>query len=984
MTIEQIYLGWCGNEGPPAIAARRLLDDAPVAADGSANLAASLIVVSSGRVMRHLRYAILEEARRRGIPLIPAQMCTVESLGARALGVNFLAERATSADWLIALERALSELSSDAAELLLPRGLPSTPGSRFSITRQLQSVIDQATSANRSPAEIMEMLVVAESPSAQRRWRSLQQLVDSAERIIETSGDRRPLSALSWNRDLIERGTASIDRVILLGVIDATPVTRAILGRLESLGTRISAWIVAPEDRAGIAVLDEATSSVLDEATSSVLDEATSSWFDEIGCIRSGALLSGPPLRDDQIEPAEGPQDQCDAVIARYSSIAQKLVGSSGIHETQDPGSIVIVNGEPALNSVLGRTVEAHGRSAHFGSGKAFHKTLAGMLLRAIARLNASPHPDALVPLLSHPCVSECMARRGARFDPVCELDNARAGSLVNELEHLESLGGDWRDAKGGALMSQVRALFGRFVPETVVADGLSTWSQLSYELASTIRRVLHGSLGDPVQEAGCAAIARLADRVGDGIWSNAVADVGTVVAFMDAMLTDVEVPIPPDGYEVEVIGWLDSLFEPSSSMVLMGIREGTIPSAPIPDGWLNEALRTELKLADRSQRLARDAYVLRAIVARTAEFVIVSGQTNALGDPMTPSRLLFPARGLDQARRMRRLLDMGGEGSRRPEAALNARTSGFFGKPIPEDYPNLSLPECLSITNFKSYIESPYIFWLDHIMGLSATGVPSGGSTSISLDPMQFGSIVHEALAQLRDPTIKDSSDRQELRAFLVEWIRREFARKFGKHPKAGVILQLEIAIERVCEAIEWHLSDRETGWVLQASEWSFPDETLIDVDGKAQAIRGRIDRIDRNERSGEWRIIDYKTGDTAPDPEKATRSDGEFIDLQLPLYQALAPLHYPGMVGSVPLVGYVSVAAAPSEVSFLGFDLTHADRAEALRVAGDVIRAIRTRKFGSPNDFKPNFFSSRDDAVERLLRRSCFEPIVAEATSP
>ena len=49
---------------------------------------------------------------------------------------------------------------------------------------------------------------------------------------------------------------------------------------------------------------------------------------------------------------------------------------------------------------------------------------------------------------------------------------------------------------------------------------------------------------------------------------------------------------------------------------------------------------------------------------------------------------------------------------------------------------------------------------------------------------------------------------------------------------------------------------------------------------------LRGRIDRMDRNEKTGQWAVFDYKTGDSASDPEAFHRQNGQWKDLQLPLY--------------------------------------------------------------------------------------------------
>ena len=956
MTIEKIFLGWCEGEGPAAVTARALLESAPTAADGAADLSSSMIVVSSGRIMRHLRYELLTQARTRRVALIPPLMCTIETLGSRTLGslnlgASISQECVSSSDWLVALEQALGELSRDAAELLAPRGLPQNPKSRITLVQQLQKIIDQATSANRSPGEIAMLPIVEDSASAQRRWKSLQELVDIAQGKVQAIGDRRPLCALDWNRRLVEEGVVASDsskimHVILLGVLDATPLTRAVIARLESQGVSLAAWIIAPEDHAKS-------------------DDAEKTWFDEIGCVRRGALRQGPELRDDQIEPADGPEDQCEAAVARYAMISQKVSPDS-----PDPGSIVIINGDPELNAVLGRTIEAHGRSIHVGRGKSFSQTLAGKLLGALSAVNASPHPDSLAAFVEHPCVTHYARRNGATFDLVSELDSARVGSLVNDFEHLESLGNGFREAKGSALMSQLRTLFGRFIPQTMGAKVSGSWAELTDELVRIIRRNVQGTIGDPAQEAACDAMDHVARQIAAGVWADQPTTVGAAVAFLDSMLRDVDVPIAPDGFEIEVIGWLDSLFDPSSSMILMGIREGTIPSTPIPDGWLNDSLRKELGLADRSQRLARDAYVLHAIAARTKQLVILSGLTNADGEPGIPSRLLFPGQGVQQAQRVRRLFDQGAGSRLRPQAIANSKASKFFEKPVPENYVHLPLPGKTSVTGFKAYIESPYGYWIESVLGLgnSCAGVGSG---ILSLDPLQFGTLLHETLARLIDPKIKDCEDPKILQEFLSQWIRAKVAQRYGKHPKAGIILQVDLAIERIESAIEWHLADRAKGWILQAAEWSFPKDMHIDVDGVPHGISGRIDRIDRHHTTGEWRIIDYKSGDNEADPNTATQKKGELLDLQLPLYRNFAPQHYPGMSGAVPTVGYVALPAAPDAASFLPLELEIAWDAIALDAAQDIIRKIRNREFGSADDF-----STRDDGYARLLRQVCFTP--------
>ena len=57
----------------------------------------------------------------------------------------------------------------------------------------------------------------------------------------------------------------------------------------------------------------------------------------------------------------------------------------------------------------------------------------------------------------------------------------------------------------------------------------------------------------------------------------------------------------------------------------------------------------------------------------------------------------------------------------------------------------------------------------------------------------------------------------------------------------------------------------ERAAGWVVQDVERKFTLE-LAGV-----TVVGKIDRIDRHEASGAWRVVDYKTSDTPKTPAAA-----------------------------------------------------------------------------------------------------------------
>jgi hypothetical protein len=156
-----------------------------------------------------------------------------------------------------------------------------------------------------------------------------------------------------------------------------------------------------------------------------------------------------------------------------------------------------------------------------------------------------------------------------------------------------------------------------------------------------------------------------------------------------------------------------------------------------------------------------------------------------------------------------------------------------------------------------------------------------------------------------------------------------------------------------------------REDGWEIRETEWS-PSQGHIafDVDGTPIHLTGRIDRIDHHPETQRWAIWDYKTGESVPKPLIAhRRQDGEWRDLQLPLYCVLAV----ELLGdAVPAeVGYIALPREEKEIGFKGLDRwsrleidgeTFEEGIEsAVEAARNVVRRIRRGEFFTDEGFAP-----------------------------
>jgi ATP-dependent helicase/nuclease subunit B len=182
--------------------------------------------------------------------------------------------------------------------------------------------------------------------------------------------------------------------------------------------------------------------------------------------------------------------------------------------------------------------------------------------------------------------------------------------------------------------------------------------------------------------------------------------------------------------------------------------------------------------------------------------------------------------------------------------------------------------------------------------------------------------------------------------------------------------LIQIESARQRLAKAAEVQARERADGWVIVAVE------RKIEVSCEGIVIRGRIDRIERNEKSGQVRVLDYKTSDTAVSPREAhlrsvhagetsphwarvTVDDHErvWVDLQLPLYRhALAAEFGPDVA-----CAYFNLPKAAGETGLLLWENFSLELQEsAMRCARGVCSSIKAGIFWPPNE---KLKAERDD---------------------
>jgi hypothetical protein len=446
--------------------------------------------------------------------------------------------------------------------------------------------------------------------------------------------------------------------------------------------------------------------------------------------------------------------------------------------------------------------------------------------------------------------------------------------------------------------------------------------------------------------------------------------------------------PPEPQRDAVELLDWLELPLDDAPVVMLTGFNEGFLPESVSGHAFLPDALRSRLGLVDNRHRLARDAYRLTTVLHSKKSVRLIAGRRTGQGDPLRPSRLMFRIPEEDMAARVLHFLESDGDSPVGPSLSSLGLEPGAQSQFLVPPQRTLELeehevPTKLAVTAFKAILADPYRFVLERIYRLDCVD-----DQARELDPLQFGILAHDVLQAfgqlaLDSPPGVDITDAAAVGTTLVKLLDEEVAARFGDDALPAIALQAEQLKTRLRAFADRQAAWAGAGWRIVAVEQQGTGEGVpFDVDGEPILLRGRIDRIDHNPETGDWAVLDYKTGNTVDPPEKTHRKgrtgQKEWIDLQLPLYRRLLkglvdaegrPVvdYDPAGDGSVEL-GYISLPKDPAESAFLLAPWTEAELAEAEEVAREQIRTLRRRTFVfDPAVTKPSWFGS--DALEPLL---------------
>lgn len=908
-----------GRDRPALEAACRWLIDR-FADGGALDLERVAIVTPGARAGRLLLGSLVDACEEAGLALVPPELLTPGSLADRLLEPGELPAAggiAKSIAWAEALR-------SIGPEVLKPLAPHPPQDEDLGAWRALGEVLAEASrelaSAGLTMADAAERVEDAGLDPSPERWNAAAAAQRAYIRLLEARG-------------LCDHELARIGR----------PVRQD--HGLESIVLVMPAELTADAERAVVGAFVPITSLI-------AFDESEAEAFDGLGRPAPAKWADRPcPLRDEQIIFAEGPDDQAE----------RALVAIARLDPPPSPDEVVIGAPDPEIADAIAQLAPSvKGLSVHDARGVAIATTPPVRLLEAIHAYLQDRSLHSIADLVRHPEVERWLASTlgGGRTEWwLARLDDALSASPMSEGEESET-----RVAEVEILSRVLGAISRWLLPLDAPGASDGPEARAPDELAQRILDALAVLYSDEHRAA------RLKERDLEALRQIAAACVDLASCAHDEppLLMDASDAIglvldalrggslrEESGEEsIELVGWLELALDPSPILVLTGMNEGIVPPGPRPHPLLNEQTRADLGLPGRASRLGLDAFRLYGAVAGRRFVAAIAGRTDLAGDPLRPSRLLLLDEDAPMAARVLRWAShQTGDNAR--VARRPGRSTAKFAAPVLE---RPSPPSSVSVTAFRRFLESPYLFYLTDILRLDE----ADDREQTELDALAFGNLIHGALESFGLSDERDESDPERIERALHAFLEAELGEMVGSRPPAAVLVQAELARRRLSDFAEHQAMRRREGWRIIHTEQRIDGATLV-VGGRSLiGLRGRIDRIDRNDNTGQYAIIDYKTGQTVNEPAKTHRGRDGWKDLQLPLYRHLAK----GIVGPrSPMLGYGRIGGKRTEIGFAFADWD----AEALQEADEVAAEIAERIIAC--DFFDDDFPSVEGAAGYIM---------------
>ena len=320
---------------------------------------------------------------------------------------------------------------------------------------------------------------------------------------------------------------------------------------------------------------------------------------------------------------------------------------------------------------------------------------------------------------------------------------------------------------------------------------------------------------------------------------------------WVSLMLSQIPSPMPkpPEDRVIDIQGWLELFFEPGKHLVLCGMNEGRVPAAISNDPWLGENARQWLGLITANRRAARDAFLFRSMIEARRQggrVDILCAKSGARGEALLPSRLLLNTTPEELPQRVQSLF----KEIQPPESSLVWQRDWAW------QAPRHAPKNKMGASAMRAYISCPFRYYLKYVCGMNAMEPERK-----EWNAREFGNIPHWIFEEFgKDAVAKESTDPEFISDWFSSRLDEAVAQIHGKSPALAIRIQTEALRQRLQWTAQIQAEQRDMGWQI------IDVEVPVEIKLGDFKITAKIDRIDRHEKTGALRVVDYKTGKVDP----------------------------------------------------------------------------------------------------------------------
>lgn len=383
--------------------------------------------------------------------------------------------------------------------------------------------------------------------------------------------------------------------------------------------------------------------------------------------------------------------------------------------------------------------------------GRTYAATAEGNLPRLLLQACAAPQEAApLLPLLRSPL----MLRAYSALSPYALnklLDDVEKRHYPARVTRLQEV---LKQVSDNPAVARYADTVIALVTQMAQEDGFAA---AALELAKRLEPVADRRLVSALRDT-----AALAERHGDTFGSYAAALPLLSAQLSRIFLPDTEAASAP----LTARGWLELGFAKGSHLILTGMHEGCVPVLPEPSSFLPDSLKRSLGMVCNKTRVARDAFLLSALLHRQGmKTDVVLARQLPDGTPVAASRLLMHVpEGQGAEMVAQRVAKLFGETENAAAPVLNRRGGWYIGAggsagsdPAHEPVSVIAgarrnpwgdeegAERAFSPSQINMFLQAPLEFWCKYLLGINMGDAYQENKSAMELN--EYGTLLHDVL---------------------------------------------------------------------------------------------------------------------------------------------------------------------------------------------------------------------------------------------